>query len=1045
MKFTRYLLLFTVSLLLLPALSPEVGASPTVIDTFSGDVEEATLNFTKGLGNDSLSIDIPLGATILSAEVVLEGVPGTAAASSVLNFTNGNVGTDVWAYYNEGRTIFPLTVDPRIHLWNAAQNTDIKLIKDLDGQMWQTSTLDPLAGAPPGAYPIQLYSFLPNAAGASSMTVAWNGLSLCSQNKTNIFHAEMWLYNHTDKEWIKVVEYSNNSATELFVWMNHTFDLPSPFLSPTGLVDVAIVGIPSEWAGPMLPAYEEGLLMSDYIELNVTSAGGIQYPRDVSLVIDAMEIAVVPGNITDPVTIDDTYGFATALQEVLDNQTVRPENITLDLTFFVGRPTAGLLNVSGLWIVFEPVVNEAPTYLGPGSMSVEEDSGWTEIMDLDTVFEDDFNMGLLVFSSIDLVEPTLPGPPYPVDFRTGLSIKGNRTLEVFTDPDFFTLEPLEVSITATDLFNVSVDGIFSLSVDQKADRPILDLEPVLEAHERTPFNHTFAVVDPDLPDDELTFTDDSEYFDVDASTGALEWTPGPDQIGQHQFYITVTDRFSLTDHIQVTINVQNSNDPPHITSSLEMDANQDEETFYIITSDDPDVPFGDVLHFMAFADAIQITVDQDTGRVTFTPTNGQVPYFDITIRVQDQIGEADETVLTVNVANVNDAPHFEDVAIKVFDQNEEVSIQLVVSDPDLDLEPPHRDVIEYTGVGEAMFLPSDDGIISFQGDQSMVGEHTVTYTVTDSGGLSDVLTITWTIIDVNDVPVLSNELPSTANEDEEFSWTMTATDMDGDGLTWSDDTDLFDIDGATGAISFTPTQAEVGTHTVTITVVDGRGGDLSTPFSLVIVNVNDEPEINTVVPESGSVYDEGDKILLEAHAVDVDGDTLTYVWRKGGKVLGNGPSISIDDLPVGTHKIVLEVSDGAGGTVNYDLEVEVQSSVGSSLLLPLVLIAVIVAVLVAVMVVKGRSRRSSAKAVRDDIKEKSKEDPDEAPEEEMVIDYSSATTELATDPVPDTILAEDVGSDVDALSHEAEEAAIYNLEDAQEFKVGNGKIEEPKE
>ncbi len=1045
MKSARYVLLFTVILLLLPTLSPEVGASPTVIDTFTGDVQEATLNFTKGLGNDSLSVDIPLGATILSAEVVLEGVEGTADDSSTLNFTNGNVDTDVWAYYNEGRTIYPLTVNPNLHLWNKAQNTDVKLIKDSDGQIWETATLDPQAGAPPGAYPIQLYRFLPNSAGANNITVAWEGMAFCTMNKTNMFHAEMWLYNHTDSKWIQVTEYNNNSATEILVWMNYTFDLPSSFVSPNGDIDVAIVGTPSEWAGPMIPGFAEGYLYTDYIEVNITSAGGIQYPRDVSLVIDGVEIAKVPGNITDPVTIDETYGFATALQEVLDNQTVKPENITLDLAFFVERPTAGLLNVSGLWIVYEPVVNEAPTYAGPESITIDEDSGWMEIMDLDTVFEDDFNMGLLVFSKIELVEPTIPGPPYPVDFRTSLSPLGNRTLEVFSDPDFFTMEPLEVSITATDLFNASIGGSFSLSVEQKADRPILDLEPILEAHERSPFNHTFAVVDPDLPDDELTFTDDSDYFDVDASTGTLMWTPAPDQIGQHQFYITVTDRFGFTDRIQVTINVENSNDAPHITSALEMDANQDEEASYIITSDDPDVPFGDVLHYMAFADAIEIIVDQNTGRVTFTPTNGQVPSFEITIRVQDQIGEADETVLLVNVANVNDPPVFEDVVGKAYDQNEEVTIQLVVSDPDLDLEPPLRDSLEFTGVGDTMFLPSDDGIISFHGDQSMVGEHTVTYTVTDSGGLSDVLTIAWTIVDVNDFPILSNELPATANEDEEFTWTMVATDIDGDGLAWSDDTDLFDIELATGAISFTPTQAEVGTHTIVITVSDGRGGDLSTTFSLQVVNVNDEPVINTVTPETGSVYDEGEEIQFEAQAADVDGDTLTFVWRKGGKELGTGRSISIDDLPAGTHKIVLEVSDGAGGSVNYDLEVEVQSSAGSSLILPLVLIAVIVAVLVAVMVVRGRSRGASADDVPADDRVKSKKETDKAPSEEMVIDYSSVTTELATEPAPESVLSEDLGSDVDAPSHVAEDATIYNLEDAQEFKVGNGEVEDPKE
>ncbi|NOQ53205.1 MAG: hypothetical protein GQ558_01215, partial [Thermoplasmata archaeon] len=221
------------------------------------------------------------------------------------------------------------------------------------------------------------------------------------------------------------------------------------------------------------------------------------------------------------------------------------------------------------------------------------------------------------------------------------------------------------------------------------------------------------------------------------------------------------------------------------------------------------------------------------------------------------------------------------------------------------------------------------------------------------------------------------------------------------------------------------------------------GGEPSFTFSLEVVNVNDDPVINTVVPQSGSTYDEGAEILLEAHAVDEDGDTLTYVWRKDGKELGTGPSISIDDLPAGTHTIVLEVSDGAGGVVTYDLEVEVQSSIGSSLLLPIALIAVIVAILVAVMVVRGRSRgKSPPEDVPEDDEVEAEEGPDEAPREEIVIDSSSATTELTIEPVPETVLAEEGGPDVDATSHEVEDAGIINLENAREFRVGNGNGQE---
>jgi hypothetical protein len=48
-----------------------------------------------------------------------------------------------------------------------------------------------------------------------------------------------------------------------------------------------------------------------------------------------------------------------------------------------------------------------------------------------------------------------------------------------------------------------------------------------------------------------------------------------------------------------------------------------------------------------------------------------------------------------------------------------------------------------------------------------------------------------------------------------------AGECDGDRITYSDDTGLFDINGTTGLIEFTPGSDQVGTYFVNITVSDG--------------------------------------------------------------------------------------------------------------------------------------------------------------------------------------------------------------------------------
>jgi hypothetical protein len=919
------------------------------IDKFAGDVEQATLSFSDSLINGSLAIEMPSGATIVSASVTLEGVGGNASESSYLNFTNGEVDTDVFAHWNEGRGLYPPSVDPRNNQWQAATNRDIPSIQKDDGTYWRTDTIDPSAGKPPGAWPIQLYRFIPNSLGADNVTVHWNGWSNCAMNQTNPYHAEMWLYDHTDSEWTEVADYDAANITD--EWINYTFDMPSSFVDNDGSIDVAIVGLPSQWAGPMLPAYDEGHLATDFIEVEVRSKGGIQFPMDVGLYIDDVEVTTLSGEISTALTIDDTFGFSSRLQTILDAHEVTPENVTLGVSLAVGSPTAGRLTVRDLLIEYNPVVNEAPTYAGIDTVHIDEDAGRQPVLDLDTAFDDDYNKGQLTFSLVEVNDSQFPGS---MVVSVGTGPGGNMSLFVTPEVDFFG-GPVNVTIMAVDSFEADVTTTVGIMVDQVGDRPMLAAGGSMEAHERTAFIHVFTVEDPDLPDDVFTFSDSSDLFDVDPDTGELNWTPAPNQIGEHRFGVTVTDRFGLQDNQVYTIDVKNSNDPPEIVSGLTHSAVEDTETVYTIRAEDPDVPFGDSLSFFAFADGVAIDVDQTTGRLTFTPANAQVPSFDIIIRVQDTIGETAEKVLVVTVENVNDPPVFTEITNLVYNQGDQIEYQLEVTDPDTEVELQVLEVLTFSGIGPTHLLPNGSGWITFVPDQSMVGEEDATYTVTDSAGAQDVLTITWTIKNVNDAPIITTPSMSTVPEDSPSIITIEATDVDGDVLTWTVDTNMFTIDPDTGVFNWTPEQAHVGSHSITFTVSDGLGGDTTMTWDMQVVNVNDDPVITSTSPEPGKTYEEGKAIELSAQATDEDGDTLTYTWKRGNKIIGTTATTEIDDLAPGKHTLTLVIEDGNGGQANHAIEVEVISAgMSTSFMMVLLLVVILVAIVGAVMFMRSR-------------------------------------------------------------------------------------------
>jgi hypothetical protein len=96
--------------------------------------------------------------------------------------------------------------------------------------------------------------------------------------------------------------------------------------------------------------------------------------------------------------------------------------------------------------------------------------------------------------------------------------------------------------------------------------------------------------------------------------------------------------------------------------------------------------------------------------------------------------------------------------------------------------------------------------------------------VKDEGGGIAYQTVNFTVNNVNDPPLIDLIEGLTMVASKPFSYTVGATDVDyGDTLTFSDDTELFNIDPDTGEISFTPTEKNAGVHYVTITVTDGEG------------------------------------------------------------------------------------------------------------------------------------------------------------------------------------------------------------------------------
>ena len=211
----------------------------------------------------------------------------------------------------------------------------------------------------------------------------------------------------------------------------------------------------------------------------------------------------------------------------------------------------------------------------------------------------------------------------------------------------------------------------------------------------------------------------------------------------------------------------------------------------------------------------------------------------------------------------------------------------------------------------------------------------VTITVSD-GTVTDSETVTITVADINEAPVLGSIGDRSVDELSTLAFTATATDSDlpADTLTFSLDPASvaagMSIDANTGAFSWTPTEGQDGlTPPVTVTVTDSGSGNLidSETFSITVGEVNVAP---TVTSSAVTTATEDAAYSYTITTSDVDGNALTITaptlpdWLTlvdngdGTATLSGTPT----NAEVGDQSVVLEVSDGAlTDTQNFTLNV----------------------------------------------------------------------------------------------------------------------------
>ena len=466
-----------------------------------------------------------------------------------------------------------------------------------------------------------------------------------------------------------------------------------------------------------------------------------------------------------------------------------------------------------------------------------------------------------------------------------------------------------VRVTVTDSGDPvnSTDVDFTWTVNDVNGPPVVSVPDDQTSSEGSVISLQIEASDPE--GNELSYSAGNLPGDlvINEETGEISGTINYDAAAASPYTVTVnvTDDGTPneTTQIQFSWDVENTNRAPELTNPGSKTNAEAESISFTPSASDPD---GNTLTYSAENLPQGLGINASSGEISGVTsyTASQLSPYSVTITVQDNgspVLQAQET-FTWTITDVNGQPVVTNPGNKTSSEGDTVSLFITATDPD-------EDELTFSASNLPDGLSIDSGSGEISGTLSYTASVTSPYSVivyADDGGspnLQGQTSFTWTINDVNEAPEVTTPPNQSDAEGDEVSLQITATDPDGNNLSYSASNlpDGLSIAESTGLISGTITYSAHASSpfSVLVTVTDdGSPSKFSqVSFSWTVADTNQAPTITNPGNQSSA---EGAIISLQIMAADLDGNPLTY---------------SAVNLPDG-----LSINPGSGlisGTISY--------------------------------------------------------------------------------------------------------------------------------
>ncbi|MCS0048817.1 tandem-95 repeat protein [Vibrio antiquarius] len=458
---------------------------------------------------------------------------------------------------------------------------------------------------------------------------------------------------------------------------------------------------------------------------------------------------------------------------------------------------------------------------------------------------------------------------------------------------------LTVSVVVTDAAGNASDAVTD-TVTKRYDVAPTAVDDSFSTEEDTAKQFDLLANDSDVNDDMVassaTIKTQPIKGQVSISNGVVTYTPNSNETGTDSFTYTVKDALlQESQDATVTVTIMAINDAP-VAKALTINTDEDTASAAVSARSQAEdvedgIPTGD-LALVSLPQKGQVAIDQTVGTFVYTPNANENGSDSFTYTIADSEGGVSlAATVSVNIGSVNDSPVAE---ADSFTFDEDVTSTLDVLSNDSDIEDGSFTASSITlqdlGQGEggysfATVSVNADGTLKIVPTANVNGQHSFTYTLTDSGqAVSVPATVTLNITPVNDAPVAVDNSAQLL-EGGSFEVNVLGNDSDADAGDSFELTSVTVVDTpaygsvnvtASGAIVYNPNENYFGEDSFTYTVADlaGAVSNVAT-VTMTVTPVNDAP----MAQAQSQTLDEDNSLVITLVGSDIDNDddTLQYL------------------------------------------------------------------------------------------------------------------------------------------------------------------------